>query len=118
MTEKDDRHWLRKALRESRGAFRDLMLISLFVNILVLSIPVFVLQVYDRVIPHQSEATLWVLAAGACLALLMEAFLKIARARLMDGAGRQIQPCAVSLLMERVTWVQADTRGTLPATTV
>ena len=62
---------------------------SFVANLLAVSVALFSLQVYDRVIPHQSEATLWVLAAGAGLALLLEGFLKVARSQLLDGAGRQ-----------------------------
>ena len=71
------------------------------VNLLSVASSIFIMVVYDRVIPHQSEATLWVLAAGAGLALLMEAFLKMARARLMDGAGRQIELSVQDILMRR-----------------
>ena len=90
---------------------------SFVANLLAVAVALFSLQVYDRVIPHQSEATLWVLAAGACLALLMEAFLKIARARLMDGAGRQIELSVLSLLMGRVLGMRSDLRGNSPSMT-
>jgi ATP-binding cassette subfamily C protein LapB len=83
-------------------------------NLLAVAVALFSLQVYDRVIPHQSEATLWVLAAGAALALLMEAFLKIARARLMDGAGRQIELTVLDILMGRLLGMRSDTRGQAP----
>ena len=61
--------WLRFALSESRGAFRDLVLISLFINLLVLSIPVFVLQVYDRVVFHSGMTTLQGLVIGMGLVI-------------------------------------------------
>ena len=67
-----------------------------------MAVALFSLQVYDRVIPHQSTATLWVLAIGAGLAMLLEAFLRIARARLMDGAGRRIELKVQALLMDRL----------------
>ena len=86
-------------------------------NLLAVAVALFSLQVYDRVIPHQSEATLWVLASGACLALLMEAFIKIARARLMDGAGRQIELSVLEMLMERVLGMRSDLRGNSPSMT-
>ncbi|HBR36856.1 MAG TPA: ABC transporter ATP-binding protein, partial [Sulfitobacter pontiacus] len=82
-------HWFWGQFPRFRRQLIEVATGSFVANLLAVAVALFSLQVYDRVIPHQSEATLWVLAAGAGLALLMEAFLKMARARLMDGAGRQ-----------------------------
>ena len=64
--------------------------------------------VYDRVIPHQSEATLWVLAFGAFIALIMAAALKIARSRLIDQSGRQIEKATQTVLMDRLLGMRLD----------
>ena len=50
--------WLWTALRDARGAVRDTLLVSFFVNLLALATPVFVLQVYDRVVFHAGLTTL------------------------------------------------------------
>lgn len=85
------------------------MILGSFVaNLLAVAVALFSLQVYDRVIPHQSEATLWVLAAGAGIALVMEVCLKIARARLLDGAGRAIELEVQATLMDRVLGMRSD----------
>jgi len=110
-------HWFWGEFHRFRKALGEIALGSFVANLLAVSVALFSLQVYDRVIPHQSEATLWVLAIGACLALLLEAFLKIARARLMDGAGRQIELSVLTLLMERVMGMRSDLRGQSPSMT-
>ena len=110
-------HWFWGEFHRYRKALGEIALGSFVANLLAVSVALFSLQVYDRVIPHQSEATLWVLAIGACLALLLEAFLKIARARLMDGAGRQIELNVLSLLMARVMGMRSDLRGQSPSMT-
>ena len=69
-------HWFWGAFFSHRRAFAEVALGSLVANVLAVSVALFSLQVYDRVIPHQSQATLWVLAAGAFLALSLEALLK------------------------------------------
>ncbi|MEM6371878.1 MAG: ATP-binding cassette domain-containing protein [Pseudomonadota bacterium] len=110
-------HWFWGEFHRFRKALGEIALGSFVANLLAVSVALFSLQVYDRVIPHQSEATLWVLAIGACLALLLEAFLKIARARLMDGAGRQIELNVLALLMQRVMGMRSDLRGQSPSMT-
>ncbi len=104
------RHWFWGEFPKFKKPFAEIALGSFVANLLAVAVALFSLQVYDRVIPHQSEATLWVLAIGACLALLLEAFLKIARARLMDGAGRQVELSVLYLLMSRVMGTRSDTK--------
>ncbi|MEO0865517.1 MAG: ATP-binding cassette domain-containing protein, partial [Pseudomonadota bacterium] len=116
-TETRQPHWFWGEFLHYRTALGEIALGSFVANLLAVAVALFSLQVYDRVIPHQSQATLWVLAAGACLALLFEAGLKIARARLMDGAGRQIELNVLRLLMDRVMGMRSDLRGQSPSMT-
>ncbi len=100
-------HWFWGAFRAQRRAFAEVAVGSLFANILAVSVAMFSMQVYDRVIPHKSEATLWVLALGAMLALVLEMALKLARSGLMDLAGRKIELTVQSLLMDRLLGMKA-----------
>lgn len=108
-------HWFWGEFARFRRPFAEVALGSFVANLLAVAVALFSLQVYDRVIPHQSEATLWVLAMGAMLALLMEAALKIARARLIDGAGRQIELSVQQVLMARILGMRSDARGRAPS---
>ena len=113
----DTPHWFWGEFLRFKGALGEIALGSFVANLLAVAVALFSLQVYDRVIPHQSQATLWVLAIGACLALTLEALLKIARARMMDGAGRQIELRVLRLLMDRIMGMRSDTRGRAPSMT-
>jgi ABC-type bacteriocin/lantibiotic exporter with double-glycine peptidase domain len=59
----------------------ELLSVSFFINLLALATPLFVLQVYDRVVFHAGITTLQGLVIGMLLVLLFEAFLKITRIR-------------------------------------
>ncbi|MCJ7873128.1 ATP-binding cassette domain-containing protein [Phaeobacter sp. J2-8] len=108
-------HWFWGQFPKFSRYFGEVALGSLVANLLAVAVALFSLQVYDRVIPHQSEATLWVLAAGAGFALLLEAALKLARARLIDGAGRQIELNVQTLLMNRILGMRSDMPGRSPS---
>ncbi|MGX9355218.1 ATP-binding cassette domain-containing protein [Roseobacteraceae bacterium S113] len=108
-------HWFWGGFAEYQRYFGEVVLGSVVANLLAVAVALFSLQVYDRVIPHQSTATLWVLAIGAGLALMLEAGLKIARSQLIDGAGRQIELKAQSLLMDRLIGMRSDAPGRSPA---
>lgn len=108
-------HWFWGQFARFRRHFAEVALGSFVANLLAASVALFSLLVYDRVIPHQSEATLWVLAAGASIALLFEGLLKIARSQLLDGAGRQIEMNVQQVLMDRLLGMRSDVPGRSPA---
>lgn len=111
------KHWFWGEVSKFRRIIFEVALGSFVANLLAVAVALFSLQVYDRVIPHQSTSTLMVLAIGAGLAMLLEAFLRIARARLMDGAGRRIELRIQTLLMDKLLGMQAGRPGQTPSGT-
>ncbi|MBD3730755.1 MAG: type I secretion system permease/ATPase [Sphingomonadales bacterium] len=83
-------HWFWSELRKERRAFRPVLLASLMINMLALSLPIFTMNVYDRVIPNQAEASLWVLAVGVILAISLDLSLRTARASVIDQIGARL----------------------------
>ncbi len=100
-------HWFWGEFAHHRRAMLEVSAGALFANLLATAIALFSLQVYDRVIPHQSQATLWVLALGVLLAVLMEGALKLARSKLMDLTGKRIELAVQARLMARVLGLRA-----------
>jgi ATP-binding cassette subfamily C protein LapB len=83
-------HWLWSTIRRFWGAWTQVVLVAFFVNILGLALPLFVMNVYDRVIPYNGIPTLWALAAGVILAIVFDFILRLLRATVIDNAGRRI----------------------------
>jgi ATP-binding cassette subfamily C protein LapB len=100
-------HWFWGEFAHHRRAMTEVAAGALFANLLAVAVALFSLQVYDRVIPHQSQATLWVLALGVLLAILMEGALKLARSRLMDLTGKRIEMAVQARLMGRLLGLRA-----------
>ena len=111
----DGSHWFWGEFSRFRRQIAEIMLGSLVANVLAVSVALFSLQVYDRVVPHQSTATLWVLALGALLAIGLEGLLKIARAQITDAAGRQIDMMVQRKLMQRLIGLRADKKPLPPS---
>ena len=95
-------HWFWGEFAKYRRQLLEVALGSMVANILAVSVALFSLQVYDRVIPHKSEPTLWVLALGAFLAVALEGALKMARSGLMDMTGRRIELTMQEGLMRKL----------------
>src|SRR6185369_9466498 len=75
---------------------------ALVVNMLAFAMPLFTMNVYDRVIPNKAVSTLWVLALGVVLALVFDFVLRVARARLIDEVGRKLDAKLSQKLFEKV----------------
>ena len=84
---------LRAARRESRALFWAAGLFSAFVNLLMLTGPLYMLQVYDRVLGSRSEATLLALTILVVFLYTMMALLDYARGRIMARVGARFQAC-------------------------
>ena len=82
---------IRSALAESRWLFVAVALFSAFVNVLMLTGPVFMLQIYDRVLSSRSEATLVALIGIVAFLFLMMGLLDHFRARVLARAGARFQ---------------------------
>jgi ATP-binding cassette subfamily C protein LapB len=83
-------HWFWGEVWKVRRAFNYVALAAVIINLLALAVPLFTMNVYDRIIPNKSAVSLWVLAIGVLLALGLEFSLRLARARLIDDLGRSV----------------------------
>src|SRR5882757_3323853 len=74
---------LAEALRACRLAFLALFVFSMAINVLMLVSPIYMMQVYDRVVPSSSMETLVLLTLMAMGALGVMAALEVVRGQLM-----------------------------------
>ncbi|WP_240913936.1 type I secretion system permease/ATPase [Sphingomonas sp. HDW15A] len=95
-------HWFWSEVWKERREFWPVMLAALIVNLLALAVPLFTMNVYDRVIPNKAIPTLWVLALGVALALAFDFALRIARSRLVDEIGLTLDAKLSQKLFEKV----------------
>jgi len=85
------REELRAARRENRHLYWAAGVFSFFVNMLMLTGPIFMLQLYDRVLGSRSEATLVALISVVAFLYTMMGLLDYVRGRIMARAGARFQ---------------------------
>ena len=95
-------HWFWSEVWKVRREFWPVLLAALIVNLLALAVPLFTMNVYDRVIPNKAVPTLWVLAIGVFLALGFDFTLRLARSQLVDEIGRRLDAKYSQKLFEKV----------------
>jgi len=82
--------WLTEIVEPLRPAAREMLAGSLFINLLALAVPIFVMQVYDRVIGHSAIETLKGLVIGVFLVLIFDYVLRQSRGRIMQTVALKI----------------------------
>ncbi|MEM6781076.1 MAG: type I secretion system permease/ATPase [Pseudomonadota bacterium] len=96
------RDWFWSALWENRAVYSEVVLAAVMVNLFALASPLFVMNVYDRVIPNNATETLYVLAVGVGIAYIFDFLLKQLRAVFLDHAGRKADVKISARLFEQM----------------
>jgi len=104
------RDWFWSALKANKSIYIEVMLGAIIINIFALVSPLFVMNVYDRVVPNDATDTLWVLAIGVSIAYLFDFFLKNLRSMFLDVAGRRADVRMSSNIFEQVLGMKLSQR--------
>jgi len=102
MSEPSSRAWLKPFLKPLKPIFREVLAMSLFVNLLALAVPVFTLQVYDRVIASAGIGTLWGLVIGMIFVMVFDYILRMARSRIMQTVALRIDVLVGQRLFDKL----------------
>lgn len=84
-----ERHWLRDIVFADLRPYGHILLASLITNLMALGGILFSMQVYDRVVPSQSEPTLYVLFGGVLLSIVFAWAMRAARMHITDMLGKR-----------------------------
>src|SRR5690606_12574415 len=104
------KHWFWSAMVHNRALYRDAMLASVLVNIFALAMPLFTLNVYDRVVPNNAVETLWMMVIGIALVVVFNLILSSARAYILDTASKKVDVRLSAQIMERVLDMRMESR--------
>ena len=104
-------HWFWSELRKERGAFWPVLLASLIINLLAVALPLFTMNVYDRVIPNKATDTLWVLGVGVLLVFILEFALRRGRTTVIDQISRRLDMKLSQNIFSRLMATPLDERS-------
>lgn len=90
MAKQQDATDLQRALRACRGSFVTVGFFSMFVNFLMLVPPMYMLQVYDRVLTTQSQETLLMLTLVVVFLFMVMGGLELVRSRMLVRVGNRL----------------------------
>lgn len=94
--------WFLPAFLESRSIYAEAIAATLALNLLALALPLFTMNIYDRVLPNAVETTLWALAIGVTIATAFDFLIKTLRAEFVDVASRRADVVLANFIYGRL----------------
>jgi ATP-binding cassette, subfamily C, bacterial LapB len=99
-------HWFWSVLLRNWRPYSQVMVAAFVLNLCALATPLFVMNVYDRVVPNKAMDTLWVLATGMGVVFLFDFIIKSLRAYFIDTTGKQIDIELEGKLFDQILGIQ------------
>ncbi len=105
-----NRHWFWGTIFSSWRIYRDVLVASFLINLFALASPMFVMNVYDRVVPNNAVETLWVLAIGVSVVYAFDFLMRLLRGYFIDLAGKKADILLSARIFEQVMGMKMSAR--------
>ncbi len=101
-------------LFRNKGIYKQVIIVSLFINLFILATPLFTMNVYDRVLPNNAIETLWALFIGISFVMFFDFILKILRSYFLGIASKRTDTIVSNKIFNHVLNIKIDSK---PAST-
>lgn len=103
-------HWLFGPMKLFWRSYINVAIAAGVINMLALASPIFIMNVYDRILPNSATSSLIALAIGVGLAILFDLILKTARASIIDKTGRDLDRKVSYALFDKILFGRLSER--------
>jgi ATP-binding cassette subfamily C protein LapB len=107
-TSKND--WFWGSLSQGKWLYGQVLVAAAITNFLGLSTSLFIMVVYDRVVPNEAIESLIALTIGVLIALLFDFIIKTLRAQFVDRAGKRADARMSRLIFDKILNMRLDNR--------
>jgi ATP-binding cassette subfamily C protein LapB len=104
-------HWFWSVISEHRYLYRDILIASVLSNMVAFAMPLFVMNVYNRVVPNRAVESLWVMAIGVFIMITADFAIHMARGYLVDLAAVKTNIKLSGEMMEQVLSMRNEERS-------
>ncbi|MBU2431299.1 MAG: type I secretion system permease/ATPase, partial [Proteobacteria bacterium] len=94
--------WFFAAFSPHWWTYSQVMIAAFMINIFALASPLFIMNVYDRVLPNNSISSLWVMVTGVLIVFGFDFLLKNLRSFFIDHAGRKVDLHLANQVVDKV----------------
>ena len=106
------RHWFWSVARKFWANYSHVAIAALIINMLALASPLFIMSVYDRVIPNGAIPSLIALSIGMVIAIVFDFVIRTVRSRIIDMTGKKLDVALASDIFEHVIAIKMANRPT------
>jgi len=110
----EPKRWFFGALKRNTFIYRKVIIAAIIINIFVLATPLFMKNVFDRVLPNNAIETMWAMAFGIFIIMIFDFVLKLLRAHYIGVAGKRADVVMSNRIFDQVLNIQLDEK---PAST-
>lgn len=105
-------HWFWSVVTRFGSNYSHVAISALLINMLALASPLFIMSVYDRVIPNGALPSLVALGIGMAIAIIFDFLMRLVRSRIIDITGKKIDVVLASDIFEHVLALKLAQRPT------
>ncbi len=103
-------NWFWGVVQRAWPLYSEVLIASFLINVFALLSPLFIMNVYDRVVPNEAYETLWVLAIGLVIAYCFDLLMRTLRGYFLDVAGKQVDVIFLSNIFEQILALRSEVR--------
>lgn len=96
------RDWFWATFWKNRTLYTEVVIAAVMINLFGLTSSIFIMNVYDRVVPNSAFDTLWALSVGVLVVYIFDFLLRNLRAHFLDHAGRRADVKISAMLFEQI----------------
>ena len=108
------KEWFWGTLFRNKGIYKQVIIVSLFINLFILATPLFTMNVYDRVLPNNAIETMWALFIGISFVMVFDFILKVLRSYFLGIASKRTDTIISNKIFNHVLNIKIDSK---PAST-
>jgi len=106
----DTKRWFWRTMKKNLSLYKLVIIAAILINIFVIFVPLFTMNVYDRVLPNKAIDTLWVLLSGIVFVLIFDFILKLIRAYFIEQAGKRADIRMSSKIFDQLLNIKLDSK--------
>ena len=104
------KHWFWDVIFKAWPLYVEVIFASLFINVFAIASSLFIMNVYDRVVPNRAIETLWVLAIGVGVVYIFDFLLRTLRGYFIDSASRKAEIILSANVFEKILGLRMEAR--------
>lgn len=106
----DSKKWFWRTMQKNISIYKLVIIAAILINIFVICVPLFTMNVYDRVLPNKAIDTLWILLIGIVFVLIFDFILKLMRAYFIEQAGKRADIRMSSKIFDQLLNIKLDSK--------